>query len=53
MLLTALPGVVRVNVRGSNAGIWLESSVRYALAEARSPRPQRVAQKTLSRLDAG
>jgi len=31
--------VVRVNVRGSNAGIWLEASVRYALAEARSPRP--------------
>jgi AraC-like DNA-binding protein len=30
---------LRVNVRGSNAGIWLESSVRYALAEARSPRP--------------
>jgi AraC-like DNA-binding protein len=26
-------------VRGSNAGIWLETSVRYALAEARSPRP--------------
>jgi AraC-like DNA-binding protein len=39
MLLTGLPAVVRVNVRGSNAGIWLESSVRYALAEARSPRP--------------
>ncbi len=39
MLLTGLPPVVRVNVRGSNAGIWLESSVRYALAEARSPRP--------------
>jgi AraC-like DNA-binding protein len=31
--------VVRVNVRGSNAGMWLEASVRYALAEARSPRP--------------
>jgi AraC-like DNA-binding protein len=30
---------VRVNVRGSNAGTWLEASVRYALAEARSPRP--------------
>jgi len=30
---------VRVNVRGSNAGAWLEASVRYALAEARSPRP--------------
>jgi len=34
-----LPPVVRVNVRGSNAGEWLEASVRYALAEARSPRP--------------
>jgi AraC-like DNA-binding protein len=39
MLLAGLPPVVRVNVRGSNAGAWLESSVRYALAEARSPRP--------------
>lgn len=39
MLLTGLPSVVRVNVRGSAAGSWLESSVRYALAEARSPRP--------------
>ncbi|MEO8113828.1 MAG: AraC family transcriptional regulator [Phenylobacterium sp.] len=39
MLLGGLPAVVRVNVRGSNAGAWLEASVRYALAEARSPRP--------------
>lgn len=39
MLLTGLPAVVKVNVRGSNAGVWLEGSVRYALAEARSPRP--------------
>jgi AraC-like DNA-binding protein len=39
MLLGGLPPVVRVNVRGSNGGIWLETSVRYALAEARSPRP--------------
>ena len=39
MLLAGLPSVVRVNVRGSNAGMWLESSVRYALDEARSPRP--------------
>ncbi|VVN90964.1 AraC family transcriptional regulator [Pseudomonas fluorescens] len=39
MLLAGLPPLVRVNVRGSCAGIWLESSVRYALAEARSPRP--------------
>jgi AraC-like DNA-binding protein len=39
MLLAGLPRLVRVNVRGSNAGTWLEASVRYALAEARSPRP--------------
>jgi AraC-like DNA-binding protein len=39
LLLAGLPPLVRVNVRGSHAGIWLESSVRYALAEARSPRP--------------
>jgi AraC-like DNA-binding protein len=39
LLLAGLPKVVRVNVRGSNAGLWLESSVHYALAEARSPRP--------------
>ena len=38
MLLAGLPPLVRVNVRGSNAGNWLEASVRYALAEARSPR---------------
>ncbi len=39
MLMAGLPPIVRVNVRGSNAGIWLEASVRYALNEARSPRP--------------
>ncbi|HYA66012.1 MAG TPA: AraC family transcriptional regulator [Burkholderiaceae bacterium] len=39
LLLAGLPSLVRVNVRGSNAGIWLEASVRYALVEARSPRP--------------
>jgi AraC-like DNA-binding protein len=39
MLLAGLPSLLRVNVRESNAGVWLESSVRYALAEARSPRP--------------
>ncbi len=39
MLLAGLPPLVKVNVRGSNAGIWLEASVRYALGEARSPRP--------------
>jgi AraC-like DNA-binding protein len=39
MLLAGLPALLKVSLRGSNAGIWLESSVRYALAEARSPRP--------------
>ena len=39
LLLQGLPPLVRVNVRGSSAGAWLEASVRYALAEARSPRP--------------
>jgi len=39
LLLAGLPPVMRVNVRGSNAGTWLESSMQYALREARSPRP--------------
>jgi AraC-like DNA-binding protein len=39
LLLAGLPALVRVNVRGSDAGAWLEASVRYALGEARSPRP--------------
>ncbi|HTT09633.1 MAG TPA: AraC family transcriptional regulator [Burkholderiaceae bacterium] len=39
MLLGGLPSLLRVNVRGSNAGVWLEASLRYALAEVRSPRP--------------
>ena len=39
LLLAGLPPLIRVNVRGSNAGSWLEASIRYALAEARSPRP--------------
>ena len=39
LLLAGLPPLVKVNVRGSSAGVWLEASVRYALMEARSPRP--------------
>jgi AraC-like DNA-binding protein len=39
MLLNGLPSLLKVSVRGSNAGPWLEASVKYALAEARSPRP--------------
>jgi AraC-like DNA-binding protein len=39
MLLAGMSPIVKVSVRGSNAGVWLEASLRYALAEARSPRP--------------
>ncbi len=39
MLLSGLPPLLKVSVRGSNSGIWLEASVQYALGEARSPRP--------------
>ena len=39
MLLSGLPSLLKVSVRGSAGGIWLEASVQYALAEARSPRP--------------
>ena len=39
MLLAGLPPMLRVNMRGSPAGAWLEASLKYALAEARSPRP--------------
>ena len=39
LLLAGLPPLVHVHVRGSSAGAWLEGSLRYALDEARSPRP--------------
>jgi AraC-like DNA-binding protein len=39
MLLDGLPSLVRVNVRGSDTGRWLEASVGYALAQARTPQP--------------
>jgi AraC-like DNA-binding protein len=38
-LLAGLPPVVKVNVRGSSVGPWMEASIRYALAEAGAPRP--------------
>jgi AraC-like DNA-binding protein len=39
MLLTGLPSVVKAPLKGTEAWSWLESSVDYALAEARSERP--------------
>jgi AraC-like DNA-binding protein len=38
-LLDALPPVVRVRLRRNGAPDWLEASIRYAVEEARSPRP--------------
>ena len=38
MLLAGLPQVVKVNVRESVAGAWLEGSVNYGLSEAHSTR---------------
>jgi len=39
LLLQGLPPVLRVDIRGAKGGAWIESSVLYALAEARSPLP--------------
>ena len=39
LLFGGLPPLLSVSVRDSTAGAWLEASMRYALAEARSPRP--------------
>ncbi len=39
MLLAGMPRVLHVSVRGSNAGAWLEASLRYALCEASLPKP--------------
>lgn len=39
MLFAGLPPVIRVGIRGSSAGAWLESSIAYALGESRARRP--------------
>ncbi|WBY02024.1 AraC family transcriptional regulator [Ramlibacter tataouinensis] len=38
-ILAALPSVLRVSLRGDASADWLEASIRYAVAEAGSPRP--------------
>lgn len=38
LLLSGLPPAVRLDMRATPAGTWLESSINYALSEARSPR---------------
>jgi AraC-like DNA-binding protein len=39
MLLGGLPRLMRIHVRGTNAGNWLEASARHAVSEARRPGP--------------
>jgi AraC-like DNA-binding protein len=39
LLFAGLPPLLRVDVRGSNVGHWLEASVEHALDEALAPRP--------------
>lgn len=38
-ILSALPTVVKVNLRSSPTGAWIENSIRYAIEQAMSPRP--------------
>lgn len=39
LLLGGLPAIMRVSLRNSHAGGWLESAVRYALVETKAGRP--------------
>jgi len=39
LLLGGLPPLLKVDLRGAPSGAWLESSVAYALQEARTPKP--------------
>ena len=39
LLLTGLPRALRVRLRGTPTGDWLEASMRFALAESRAPSP--------------
>jgi AraC-like DNA-binding protein len=38
-ILTALPTLLKVNIRSTPAGAWIEDSIRYAADQAISPRP--------------
>jgi AraC-like DNA-binding protein len=43
LFLTGLPTVMKINVRGDAAGLWLENSIRHLLSETSSERPGRMA----------
>jgi AraC-like DNA-binding protein len=38
-ILSALPNLLKVNIRSSQAGEWIENSIRYGADQATSPRP--------------
>ncbi len=39
LFLAGLPPMIKMNIRGDDAGQWLESSIRYLISEAASGRP--------------
>jgi AraC-like DNA-binding protein len=43
LFLAGLPTMIKLNIRGDDAGRWLESSIRHLLSEAASERPGRTA----------
>jgi AraC-like DNA-binding protein len=43
LFLAGLPPIIKVNVRGDEAGAWLESSIRHLVGEAEAARPGRAA----------
>jgi AraC-like DNA-binding protein len=43
LFLNGLPSIFRINVRGSQAGSWIESAIRHSASEIESQRPGRPA----------
>ena len=43
LFLAGLPACIRMNVRGDDAGAWLETSIRHLLGDTASARPGRAA----------
>jgi AraC-like DNA-binding protein len=39
VFLSGLPKVITINIRGDDAGAWIESSIRYLVSEAEAARP--------------
>jgi AraC-like DNA-binding protein len=41
LFLTGLPLMIKINIRGDDAGAWLESSIRHLVSDAGAARPGR------------